>query len=406
MTSDGNADSSGLLATLRMGLKHSPQTTRVAIAALVLFAVAAVVLQSRAPAAVSVIVAVAVLIVGVVATLASSIVARRSPKSELLGVVVSWAIVVSFIVLAALLISSTFFGVPSQGSILIARLLSAPEIIRPDESVKITVSTEQYFDNLDSRVLGEETDRDPISLAAKLAARPSLTIKNARLTMHESGETRTIAVSRLEIDDGAIVTGGGLLKIQALEVVSNNGAVRAFPDPERPGPGHDGRSAGEVTLVVARAMSGVLIVNLDGQAGSAGADGAPGAPGPAGAEGDHSSSSAFDCSRGPGRGRNGGPGLPGGQGQIGGNGGNGGRLLFLGSSDLAQNHIRFSAHGGAPGEGGRGGQGGQGGPGGQGGASGGWCTGRGAPGDVGPTGPAGPPGQPGRLGMDGRLVID
>jgi hypothetical protein len=410
MTNNGNAnldrENSGLMTVLRMGLKHSPQTTRVAIAALVVFAVAAVVLQSRAPAAVTVIVAVAVLIVGIVATLASSIVVSKSAKSELLGIVVSWSIVLSFIVLAALLISSTFFGIPSQGSILVARLLSAPEIIRPGESAKFTISTDQYFDNLDSRILGEETDRDPISLAAKLAARPSLTLKNARLMMHGGGETRAIAVSRLEIDDGAILTDDGSLKIQALEVVSNNGAIRAFRDQERPGPGHDGKSAGEVTLVVARAMSGTLTVTLDGQAGSAGVDGLPGASGPPGAEGDHSASGAFDCSRGPGRGRNGGPGLPGGQGQVGGNGGNGGRLLFLGRNDLAQNHIRFSARGGAAGIGGKGGAGGQGGPGGQGGASGGWCSGRGAPGDIGPPGSAGPTGQPGRSGADGRLVVD
>ena len=108
--------------------------TKVAIGAFVLFGVATAVLNNRAPISVSIFVAVIVLVLGVVATIVSAVAGASGRKAALLGQVIAWGIVGGFLAASALVLSSAFFGLPVQGALLVARLLSAPELIHPDPS--------------------------------------------------------------------------------------------------------------------------------------------------------------------------------------------------------------------------------------------------------------------------------
>lgn len=403
------SDQKNLFGVLKLGLRNSPAVTKIAIAALVLFAVATAVSYNRVPLSVSIFVAVVVLVLGVVATLVAAFATAPGKKGSLLGHFTAWCFVGTFLVATSLVMSATFFGWPAQGSLFIARLMNAPELIRSDSDVTspITVKSDMAVGQLDPIVLAEVTTSDPIDAVAQLAKKPPVSVHSSRITLSGPEEKRVLSASRLELDNAVIVTNGGTLVVEAREIVSNNGVIRSFEQPEQPGRSHDGTPGGTVTLRIYGAMQGILTVNLSGQAGTSGADGRSGTPGSQGAEGEHSSSGALDCSHGPGRGGRGGPGGNGGPGQAGGNGGDGGRLQVEAKEPLAlKERISFSAAGGTPGPGGKGGPGGTGGPGGNGGASGGWCTGRGAAGEQGPNGADGPNGQAGRRGGDGLLIVN
>lgn len=66
-----------------------------------------------------------------------------------------------------------------------------------------------------------------------------------------------------------------------------NGEVRTFPPNEKPPAQGAGRDAGASRLRVHGKISGVLRVDLGGQAGAAGAAGRPGTAGAPGAKGEN-----------------------------------------------------------------------------------------------------------------------
>ena len=397
----------GTPSAFTLAAKHAPKVAGLAAAAAVLFAVAAGVVTNGAPVSVSIFVAVVVLVLGVVAALVAGVVGRSAARP---GQAIAWSIVATFVTAIGLVLSSAFIGWPEQGALLVAKLMSAPELIRPDQNAAapVIVKSDQPVGTLQPDVvLQEAPGDDPVAKVAALAKKPSLVLRNARLIMPNPGERRIISVSRLVLTDGGIVTNGGTLVIEALEIESNNGFITSFEHPDQPGQARDGTPGGRVTLVIHRRLSGMLTASLNGQAGRQGLDGLNGDRGNPGEQGESAASSAFDCSHGAGRGGNGKPGQPGRAGQTGGNGGDGGKLLLHATAQPSiLDHIEFIANGGSPGAGGAGGQGGVGGPGGPGGSSTGWCKGDGPVGAVGPQGADGPTGETGRRGADGRLILN
>jgi len=242
-------------------------------------------------------------------------------------------------------------------------------------------------------------------IGALLRGQASLTLDGAVLnvTPPRAGSSRSLAVQKLELRNGAsIVTNGVNLEIYAQTIQSNGGAIVSFTAQGKsvagiPPPGSSGASglsAGTVVLFGKLQGSDVLVVSLPGQDGQSGGVGLKGPTGAQGPNGSNGSDHLFDCARGGGNGGNGARGGDGGRGGTGGSGGSGGRLILRGEIAGQRLQVDFSADGGRKGTGGVGGPGGDGGAGGRGGSGTVYCRG-------GSNGNSGPPGQEGEAGVSG-----
>ncbi|NTB87710.1 collagen-like triple helix repeat-containing protein [Agrobacterium tumefaciens] len=394
----------GLLEFLNLAYSKVPRQTGVALAGTVLFALAALVLGwiKDYGLGLTLAVVIAILILGVVGSAVATVAVKGAGKF------LTWAISALFILVLTLCITSVFFGWPKNGAIFIARLTGAPIIlsqITPSEpAISIASSRTVAIQDLVDSVRRPVKGTDETSRAEELSARPRLNVSGT-LEM-AAGESRTLALSTLNLNDGQIVTNGGDLLIEVNDLISDNGTIRSFPDPIKAATQGEGKSGGKVTIVVHNEITGRLNVQLLGQNGANGADGAKGGTGGKGASGDNSASGVVDCRRGPGRGRTGSSGLAGGTAQNGFKGGDGGILEIRAPSGVSVDDAIVSklspGRGGSPG---KPGEGGDGGPGGDGGGSSGLCRGEGSTGETGPKGPEGQAGIAGPDGNPGQRII-
>jgi hypothetical protein len=372
-------------AVKSVGSKTAPAATRFLFAGYVALALASVVLSwKRAPGS---LLGVAVAVI-ILSTLVALLMRALAGSATLAARSLLWAVLSCAIVLAALFISSAFFGTPERGAVIVARLLNESAIAVVDQSTPALVvgpNDPQLWPSSAKGPLSVSGDR--FERVNALSRRPSVTIDGATII----SDTSVVSVNVLTLNGGIIVTGGGNLTIEAVRIVSNGGVIRSFE-----GQPVLGRSGGRVVLKVHERIDGQLSVDLSGGPGSAGEKGRAGARGRDGGPGENSAQNLFGCSHGGGTGGAGQPGGIGGDGGAGLPGGNGGTLVLQGpDADLLARSVVFAAKGGVGGVGGLGGDGGPGGNGGPGGHGGGYCGG-------GQAGPNGPPGPSGKAGPNGK----
>jgi hypothetical protein len=221
----------------------------------------------------------------------------------------------------------------------------------------------------------------------------------------------TLHYDRLVLSKGAkFVTNGLNLRLEIGELDSKGGMITTFPDNKVTPVGVNGRSGGNLEIVIGHA-TGQLQLLMRGEDGGRGIDGA--APtealrGPKGANGANCSSAGTLVCIGAENGQRGGVGQRGLVGGVGFKGGDSGTaaLTVTTSSNFS---LSISE---VPGGGGRGGQGGTGGPGGFGGDPGGNPASPLLPsypqtfiGPPGPEGPRGPEGPPGPGGIEQKICV-
>ncbi|WP_156468073.1 collagen-like protein [Rhizobium sp. Leaf371] len=387
---------------IKLSREIAPAQTAVAVGALVILSVSVFLVQQRAPFVSVLAMGAAVLVFGVVATLVSAFALKLSRSNSVLPHLVAWAFVGIFILVQVLLITSVFFSVPQSGALFVARMLNAPGILNFKSQDGLVIRGNTSYSSLPQDIR-TEVEGDLVGRTAALTQMPPLTLENAILTI-DAGEARVISTSELRLSNSKIITNGSQLTIEALRVVSDNGAIVAFQEVRPFAAGETFMNVRAVTVRIHRSIVGDLAVDLSGRPGQAGLRGAPGARGANGAQGDNAASGLFDCRRGPGRGRDGLPGEPGQPGKDGADGGDAGSLIVETELPEAVKHFRFLALGGEGGPGGSGGNGGLGGLGGPGGQSSGLCGGVGPSGSNGPVGVNGPAGRAGREGQRGQLL--
>ncbi len=242
-----------------------------------------------------------------------------------------------------------------------------------------------------------------ISRIDELRQRPALLIEGATIVF-DPGTAGRIAASKLTLRDSTLITNGGDLEIEVETLVAENSEIRAFALTGKPAAKGAGRDAGRVVLRVHGRISGVLRVDLSGEAGAAGAPGRPGLAGSAGAAGATAVSAPEKCLKPAAPGGPGGAGGKGGDGGDGAPGGAGGQLTLAAKEPQeAAGRVEFSAEGGRGGAAGAAGPGGEGGVGGPAGLPAGLCIGDGGVGPRGAQGPAGKAGEPGADGAAGSM---
>ncbi|HTR24378.1 MAG TPA: collagen-like protein [Terriglobales bacterium] len=346
----------------------------------------------------------AIVVVGVIAVVASWIL--KSGHLGRIGNFFAWAIVILFVIATALFVTSIFFGVPSRGSILVARVFNDVDFMSTSGQTNLAITTPTTFGAFPTeyREWQAPTGGDIFDRTSALTYLGTLTIENATV-LNASDRPRQLYAHTLVLRGATLQTDGGDLAIEVVNLVADGGTIRSFDNSSALPTNSHGRSGGTVTLTVLGHVSGRLRVDLRGQAGAPGRDGTIGGPGGPGQPGDNAAMSLLGCARGGGNGGAGSPGQPGQPGSNGANGGAGGKLVVK-AADVAavRAAILFTAAGGPGGEGGRGGPGGPGGPGGLGGGGTGLCSG-GQRGADGPQGPRGQDGRPGTAGEDGDLSI-
>lgn len=221
----------------------------------------------------------------------------------------------------------------------------------------------------------------------------------------------TLHYDRLVLNEGAkFVTNGMNLRLEVSELDSKGGMITTFPDNKVTPIGVNGRSGGNLEIVVGHAM-GQLQLLMRGEDGGRGIEGA--APtetlrGPKGAKGTNCSAAGTLMCTGAGNGQAGGVGQPG---FIGGGGFKGGDSGTATLTVATATNFSLSMSE-VPGSGGHGGPGGAGGPGGFGGDPGGNPISPLLPsypqtfmGPPGPQGPQGPEGAPGAAGIKQKICV-
>ncbi len=302
---------------------------------------------------------------------------------------------------ALLLGSAAYYRYPAFAARFLARMTGKPGFLPAGSTAIERIDRSNWPQSaakVPAALQAPTVERSEMMRIDELRQRPALVVDGATLVFDADKPAR-IATSRLTLRDSALLTSGADLDIEVETLVIENGEIRAFQPNEKPPAQGAGREAGKVRLRVHGKISGVLRVDLGGQAGAAGRPGRPGAPGAAGAKGADAVSAAERCVKPAAAGAAGGQGAKGSDGGDGASGGAGGQFtVFAKDPTEAASHVEFAAEGGRGGAAGAGGPGGEGGPGGAGGAPAGLCIGDGA---AGPRGPAGPPGQPGKSGANG-----
>ncbi|MFO1302994.1 MAG: hypothetical protein U1F54_04635 [Burkholderiales bacterium] len=398
-----NGSQTLLARVIPMGLKNAPVVTKFAIGALVVFVVTTVVLSLGVAPSILFPATVGVIVIGLLAVLAAS--AVRGVRNRRLADLFAWVVVLLFVAITVLLISSAFFGTPPAGARLLAKWLDDPALLPTQgKRQEIRVETDRSWSTLPESLRTPTLGANRMALSEELGSRPDLVVVGARLVIDANAGSSTIAVRSLTLRNAEVVTNGTTVTIEALEVISDDGSVVSYRDATLVSATGAGTSGGRVTLVIAGSLRGNLKVQLPGQGGKDGANGNAGGKGAAGAPGNNAASGLIDCQRGAG---NGGPGQSGGKGEDGtpgANGGNGGDLVIRAKNpEPVVQAIAFSAPGGGGGVGGKGGAGGPGGDGGRGGSPVGLCSGSGQTGPGGPQGPPGSDGKPGTSGSAGRI---
>jgi hypothetical protein len=347
-------------------------------------------------------------------TLVSLLLATLARNNSLPGKVLSWVMVALLSAVMSLFVSCAFFGVPERGTLLLARWLDAPEIaVSPLRGTAAEVRVDlagasMTLQELQSRVpqiADPSSGGDRTAIMSALSKLPQVYISNGTLVMPPTGNF-SIRARAIRLNNATIQLNASSLEIEALEFISTNGRIFAFPDGSSTRTEQNGRNAGSLTLKVYQRISGLLPVVLRGEPGLNGVKGSTGGEGSAGAQGAQGVSTAVDCRAGPGTGERGGSGGAGSPGTRGGNGGAGGTLTVALPHGAQWPGPTPVLNGGPAGTAGPGGDGGPGGPGGRGGEPNGWCRGNGPTGAQGPTGPAGPPGEAGTQGADGQFVVN
>jgi hypothetical protein len=400
-TEDGGSSFS-LRNIIKMSRQIAPAQTTIAVGALVILSVSIFLVQQRAPLVSVLATGAAVLVFGVVAALVSAFALKLRRSNSVLPHLIAWAFAGIFILVQVLLITSVFFSVPQTGAQFVARMLNAPGILNFKSQDRLVVRGNTSYSELPQQSR-TEVEGDLVARTTALSKLPPIKLENAVLVI-DAGEARVLSASELWLSNSKIITSGSQLTIEALRVVSDNGAVVAFEHTQPLAAGETPKNVSAVTVRIHRSIVGDLAVDLSGRPGQAGKQGLPGAQGTNGAQGDNAASGLFDCRRGPGRGRDGLPGEPGRPGTDGVDGGDAGSLIVETELPEVVKHFRFVALGGEGGPGGPGGNGGLGGLGGPGGRSSGLCGGVGPSGSNGPVGVNGPAGRPGRPGQRGQLL--
>ena len=210
-----------------LGLKNAPVVTKFAIGALVVFVVATVVLSLGVAPSILFPATVGVIVIGVIAVLAAR--AVKGMRNQRLADAVAWFIVLGFVAMSSLLISSAFFGIPAGGARLLARWLDDPSLLPlPAKRDEIKVLSDRSLSTLPDAVRTPTASEGRMSLSEELAKRPDLLIVGARLVI-DAGNA-TIAVRSLTLRNAQIVTNGAAVTIDALEVVSDGGGIVSFRD--------------------------------------------------------------------------------------------------------------------------------------------------------------------------------
>ena len=289
----------------------------------------------------------------------------------------------------------------------LARLTGKPGFLPRPTQTEARVDRSNWPQNaavIPQAVRGPLQETNEILRIDEMRNRPDLLIEGSTLVFDANSPAR-IATSKLTLRNSTLVTNGGDLDIEVETLVADNSEIRAFLLSDSAPAKGTGRDAGKVRIVVHGRLSGVLRIDLGGQAGAPGAAGRAGAPGAAGAKGADARTAAR-LLRGEGGRRNCGRARRQGRGRLATDrpGGHGGEFtLVTKNPNQAAGHVEFSAEGGRGGAGGARGSGRTGRPGGPGGEPAGLCIGAGPTGPRGAEGAPGKPGQPGPAGAAGSM---
>lgn len=379
----------------KFGLKELPVATKFILGGTLTFAVAIAILSTKVAFGTVVVAALSVLLISLLLLLLVSF-----PTRSLLADITAWSLTIMFLAVVALFIISMFTNYFPEGRKAGARLLGAPDLLISEPDTRVMVSN---ADSLPAGVLDPNLPTDIFDRVQALSLRPSLTVSTELVLPAKSGEKIALYVNTLDLRNGRIITQGGNVTIEAVTIIGNQSAIRAF---EESATDTSGTSGGMVKLIVHGSINGNLTVDLSARPGAKGLDGVKGVTGAQGAQGSHAASGLIGCLSGADRGQTGGQGGTGTRGEDGKPGGQGGELLVK-ARDIhgAKNAISFTSKGGIGGAKGVGGPGGDGGQGGQGGRARGLCQGDGPQGGPGPTGNPGDDGLRGADGASGNVVF-
>jgi hypothetical protein len=388
---------------VKVAEQHAPWVVPIAAAAWLLFSVAATILSWGYGGRVLLLTVGSVFAVGLLAV----VLARALVANERFGFVLALGVVAAFSVITALFITSAFFGLPSQGAVLVARILRAPEILTQDRpSLALPPVTGRLpFSALPTTIPAPEHLEHYRRIDA-VRRQPALIVDGGVIEAQGPGRSHSIVVHSLTLKNSKIVTNGADLTVEVVDLFTDGSAITSFEHPDRSQPNQPGRPGGRVTLIVHGRVEGRLRLDLGGEAGAPGQAGERGANGPNGERGSNAASGLFDCRRGAGRGGPGGAGQPGHPGTDGRDGGDGGTFVLVADGAVTTLAQAFDVvtNGGQGGAGGPGGPGGQGGSGGPGGSPVGLCSGGGPSGADGPPGASGAQGPPGKNGSPGVFL--
>ena len=395
---------------IRWALTVVPAQTRFVLSSVLVFAAVALILSWVRSFSLWTVTGLAILVI-VFALIVTALSSTVSSKNILgVGSFLAWGISILFISVLVLIISSTFFGHPLAGALLMSHILATSEPLTqlpsPSTPIFINPGDAVPLASLPQEIREEPSEQDLLSRVQAISKRPPLNI-GGMLTL-STGERRFIVASTLRLEGGTIVTNGADLTIEVNNLFADNGSIKAFENLDASHPGVPGLDGGRVLLIVHGTITGRLGADLRGQKGANGATGLDGAKGSKGAKGDNAASGVFDCQRGAGRGGQGGPGGQGGDAKDGLAGGRGGILIVRATNIEAARSVIGLANvaGGPGGSGGAPGKGGPGGDGGDGGSPVGLCSGAGPNGAEGPHGADGAPGKTGAAGAAGEVRFE
>ncbi|MFV0279679.1 MAG: hypothetical protein ACK5JM_02820, partial [Rhodoblastus sp.] len=256
------------------------------------------------------------------------------------------------VVLAVLVLlagSAAYYAYPPFAARFLARTTGKPGFLPAPTSLVERVDRSnwpQSATKIPESLRAPPSETSEIMRIDELRRRPALVIDGATLVFDADKPAR-IATSKLTLRDSVLMTRGADLDIEVETLVVGNGEIRAFAANEKPPAQGAGRDAGKLRLRVHGKMTGVLRVDLGGQAGAPGLPGRPGAAGAPGAKGENAVSGAERCEKPASAGGPGAPGARGGDGEDGASGGAGGQFtLFAKDPADSAAHIEFAAEGG------------------------------------------------------------
>lgn len=217
-----NRDAKGLFD---WAMKISPGVARLVFGGYLVLAVAAIVLSWRRAPSTIFATAVGVLVLAVVVALLTRGLSSRTASG--LSQAFLWAFVFSILASLGLFISVAFFGKPQRGAVFVARFLDAPEIVgREPDLPPAPAKIERDTTGLPELVTKAfDPEGDQFERISALSERPSLRIVNATVDLGPPRDPLTTSVHTLDLTGGTIVTRGGKLIIEAMQILSDRGAM-------------------------------------------------------------------------------------------------------------------------------------------------------------------------------------